>query len=221
MSASLLQTVKALFAPTDEQLMWRAQMEDDAEAFGALVGRWQEPIRRLCARLTSDEHKAEDLAQEVFSKLFARRKSFRQGSKFSTYLWRIALNHCYNELRRPVHRYETRLDAPDEDAGDPTDLLPGGSPNPAESLAAAEQAEVIRDAIAQLPESHRTIVILRHYENLKFREIAEVLDLPEGTVKTRMTEALNELGRRLRQPLGLRFNPPADRRARLKENLML
>jgi len=219
-SASILKPFKALLAPTDEQLMWRAQQEDDAEAFASLVTRWQDTIRRLCARLTGDEHRAEDLAQEVFAKVFLRRKAFRQGSKFSTYLWRIALNHCYNDLRRPVHRYERAFD--DEDgAGAAPDRFPGEQPTPDEAATSSEIAHAVRRALTELPEQYRTIVVLRHYEDLKFREIAEVTDLPEGTVKTRLTEALSELARRLRIPLDLRIVPPPGRRSRPRESLGL
>lgn len=94
MSATALQSLKALFAPTDEQLMWRVQTTGDSGAFGELVRRWEAPIQRLCARLTGDEHRAEDLAQEVFTRIFAHRAGFKHGAKFSTYLWRVALNHA-------------------------------------------------------------------------------------------------------------------------------
>jgi RNA polymerase sigma-70 factor (ECF subfamily) len=220
-SASISKLLGTFLAPTDEQLMWRAQMEDDAEAFADLVSRWQDPIRRLCARLTGDAHRAEDLAQEVFAKLFLRRKSFRQGSKLSTYLWRVALNHCYNDLRRPVHRCEARLEGGETGEAGLPDRFASADPAPDEALATSEVAQAVQRAVAQLPEQYRTIVILRHYENLKFREIADVLELPEGTVKTRMTEALSELARRLRAPLDWRVAPPPGRRSRPSERLVV
>ncbi len=213
--------MKSLLVPTDEQLMWRAQMHDDAEAFGGLVVRWQGAIHRLCARLTGDEHRAEDLAQEVFAKLFLRRKSFHHGGRVSTYLWRIALNHCYNDLRRPACRHETTFAHDPSDGDVAEDRYPDQHPAPDESLAASEVADAVRRAVSQLPDSHRAIVVLRHYENLKFREIAEILDLPEGTVKTRLTEALSELARRLRTPLDLRVMPAPGRRSRPRERLVL
>ncbi len=219
MSAAAFQAIKSLFAPTDEQLMWRVQRHDDAAAFAGLVGRWQAPIQRLCARLTGDPHRAEDLTQEVFSRLFAHRKAYQPDRKFSTYLWRIALNHCYRDLSRARYRlevpFETARDGEPPVAAD----FPAGAPAPDETLADRETADAVRRALMELPEHLRGIVVLRHYENLKFREIAEVLDLPEGTVKTRMTEALNELARRLRRTLEM---PPAPKHgARPKESLVL
>lgn len=219
--SAFLQPFKSFFAPTDEQLMWRVQSQDDAAAFGEIVGRWQEPLRRLCARITGDGPGAEDLTQEVFSKLFARRHAYEPARKFSTWLWRVALNHCYNDLRRPRRRFETRLDpAPGEDDASFDDFA-GDRPSPHEDAVAGETAEAVRRAVAALPEQYRSVVILRHYEGLKFREVAEVLDLPEGTVKTRMTEALNELARLLRRDLDLRVSPPPNRRTRPHDSLVL
>lgn len=217
MSASVLESFKALFAPADEQLMWRVQTADDAEAFAELVNRWEGPIQRLCTRVIGDAHRSQDLTQEAFARLYARRKGYRQGSKLSTYLWRIALNLCYDDLRRPYHRRETALTNDTNEACSPWEDMPGDSPTPAEHAAAEETGEAVRRALLSLPEHQRTIVILRHYENLKFREIADVLDLPEGTVKTRMTEALNQLATLLRRTLELKVAPSPNRRRRPTE----
>jgi len=220
MSASALQTLKSLIAPSDEQLMWRVQTADDDGAFASLVRRWEEPIRRLCARLTGDLHRAEDLAQEVFARLFAHRQSFRQGSKFSTYLWRCALNHTYSELRRTRNRRETLFPASpgdEDDGGLSVEDFPADGPLPHESASRKETGEAVRGALTELPEHYRSVLVLRHYEDLKFREIAEILGLPEGTVKTRMTEALNEMARLLRRRLDLKLAPAPTRRTRPTE----
>lgn len=222
MSATALQSLKALFAPTDEQLMWRVQTTGDSGAFGELVRRWETPIQRLCARLTGDDHRAEDLAQEIFTRIFAHRAGFKHGSKFSTYLWRVALNHTYSDLRRPHHRRETTLDpAGDADAPGPFEALADEAPLPDEALTRRETSDAVRQALGRLPEEYRSILVLRHYESLKFREIAEVLDLPEGTVKTRTTEALNAMARLLCRTLELRISPPSNPRARPTEHLVL
>ena len=213
MSASAWQTVKAIFAPTDEQLMWRVQTQDDAQAFAELVGRWQEPIRRLCTRMLGDAHRAEDLTQEAFARVFAHRHAFRADARFSTYLWRVAVNRCCNELRRSQGALQPTRESPDgESLG--MDAFPAEQPSPDQQVSAQETAEAVRAALGQLPERYRALLVLRHYENLKFREIAEVLDLPEGTVKTRMTEALNEMARLLRHRLELNLALPSHRRAR-------
>jgi len=180
---------------SDEQAMWRVKMDDDTRAFAQLMARWQPPIQRLCTRMTGDTHRGEDLAQEAFLRLFARRRDYDLSGRFSTFLWRIALNLCYDELRRIKRRAESPLDDADGDTLHPQFADDG--PGPDAAMADQERAEAVRHALLTLSEPYRVVVVLRHYEGLKFREIAELLDLPEGTVKSRMAEALTQLGRRL------------------------
>ncbi|HMJ66442.1 MAG TPA: sigma-70 family RNA polymerase sigma factor [Candidatus Binatia bacterium] len=190
---------------TDEQAMWRVKMDDDPHAFARLVERWQQPIQRLCVRMLGDAHRAEDLTQEAFAKVFARRKDYEPVGRFSTFLWRIALNLCYDELRKINRRGESSL----EDSADEHGELHFAAANigPDLQVVRDERAESVRRALLQLPEPYRVVVVLRHYEGLKFREIGEVLDIPEGTVKSRMVEALNQLSRALK-PL-VQDEPPA------------
>jgi RNA polymerase sigma-70 factor (ECF subfamily) len=173
----------------DEQLMWRVKMNDDAKAFAALMQRWEKPIQSLCARMTGDVYRAQDLSQDTFARLFAKRKSYEPSGRFSTFLWRIALNLCYDELRKLKRRPEEPLDATEGDDAN----MPWDGPSPDTAVAGEERAAAVRSALQQLAEPYRVVVILRHYEGLKFREIADVLDIPEGTVKSRMAEALSQL----------------------------
>jgi RNA polymerase sigma-70 factor (ECF subfamily) len=87
-------SLQSLFVITDEQAMWCVQTQDDERAFAQLVRRWEGPIQRLCLRMTGDAQRGEDLAQETFVRVFSRRKDFQANGKFSTWLWRIALNLC-------------------------------------------------------------------------------------------------------------------------------
>src|SRR5579872_6463787 len=100
MRANVFSAVSLLFSQTDEEAMLRVKMSDDHQEFARLVKRWEEPIRRLCSRMTGDPHSGEDLKQETFSRLFEKRGQYQPGGRFSTYLWRIALNSCYDHLRR-------------------------------------------------------------------------------------------------------------------------
>jgi len=186
------------FAMSDNQAMCRVQTHDDPSAFSKILERWQKPIERLCARMTGDAHAAEDLAQEVFTRVYAKRKEYQPSSKFSTYLWRIALNICYDELRRIKRRHESSLEE-DFELKCPDFQL---SSTPACDLARQERAEWVREALFHLSENHRAVLVLKHYEGLKFREIAEILDLPEGTVKSRLFEALQQLRHILRRRRG-------------------
>jgi RNA polymerase sigma-70 factor, ECF subfamily len=186
---------KNLFAISDEQAMWRVQTEDDHGAFALLVERWREKIRALCIRMTGNVPLGEDLAQDVFARVFEKRREFKGASKFSTWLWRIAVNRCYDEMRRPVNR-ATSESLDDENATVVLDIVMEAR-TPRDELAAREEAEMVRQALMQLPENYRVVLVLRHYENLKLREIAEVLEVPEGTVSSRMAEALTQLTRLL------------------------
>jgi RNA polymerase sigma-70 factor (ECF subfamily) len=194
----------ALFALSDEQAMWRVQMHDDAQAFAQLVARWEQPIKRLCIRMLSDEHKAEDVTQEAFARIYSKRKDFQHGSKFSTFLWRIATNLCLDELRRIKRRREFTVLPETKDSGETNiwDELPASGQTPDHAAAQDEHAALVRDAVMLLPEHYRCVVVLRHYEDLKFREIAEVLGIPEGTVKSRMSEALALLNHSLKRSMG-------------------
>jgi RNA polymerase sigma-70 factor, ECF subfamily len=196
MASSLFPKLPPLLTISDEQAMWRVKMEDDPQAFAKLVERWQKPIQRLCIRMLGDAHRAEDLTQEAFARVFARRKDYEPVGRFSTFLWRIALNLCYDELRKINRRGESSLE---DEAGERGEVqFAAESTRPDLQLVEDERAEGVRRALLTLPEPYRVVVVLRHYEGLKFREIGEVLSIPEGTVKSRMVEALNQLSRLLK-----------------------
>jgi RNA polymerase sigma-70 factor (ECF subfamily) len=158
--------------------------------------------------MTGDSHRGENLAQETFTRVFIKRRNYEPSGKFSTWLWRIALNLCYDELRQRRRRPETFLE--DQDAYAPVVLEPVGTagPMPDASAVARETGELVRAALDRLPENYRTVLVLRHFENLKFCEIADLLEVPEGTVKSRMAEALTRMSRMLKPVLD-----PVERRA--------
>jgi len=188
-----------LFAGNDEQLMWRVKLDDDASAFAQLVARWQKPIERLCFRMTGDVHRAEDLTQTAFTRVFTRRTEWEPTGKFSTFLWRVALNLCHDDLRRQRRRGEFSLDALIElNSAEAEEGFVAGEPTPDAQVESQERGELVRRALAELPAHYREVVVLRHYEGLKFREIGDVLGIPEGTVKSRMAEALGQLNRLLK-----------------------
>lgn len=171
--------------------MARVGRYDDHAEFARLVKRWETPIRRLCARMTGDPQRGEDLKQETFLRLFENRKRYQPKARFSTFLWRIALNQCYDELRRQQRRREFLVSSVDEPAAEP----PAEGPGPDVQAAAFEEGELVRQAVLQLPDIYRAVVVLRHYQDMKLARIAEVLELPEGTVNSRMAEALSRLSR--------------------------
>jgi RNA polymerase sigma-70 factor, ECF subfamily len=197
-------TLSLLCSRTDEEAMWRVKTHDDHHEFARLVKRWEQPIWRLCARMTGDPHRGEDLRQETFLRLFERRKEYQATGRFSTYLWRIALNLCYDELRRQERRREfVRDQEPGEAVGEAPDCVAEG-PWPDARAVQQEEGELVRQALGRLPEIYRTVVVLRHYEDLKLAKIAEILEIPEGTVNSRMAEALARLSRMLEPKLAPR-----------------
>jgi RNA polymerase sigma-70 factor (ECF subfamily) len=190
----------SLFRPrSDEEAMWRVKLYDDHADFARLVQCWEKPIYALCVRLTGDPHRGEDLKQETFLRLFEKRKDYEPKAKFSTFLWRVALNLCYDEIRRQERRREF-LNA-DEDNRDHPEEPMAESPGPDTRTAQSEESELVRQALLGLPEIYRTVLVLRHYENLKLKQIAEILEIPEGTVNSRMAEALARLSRALEPKL--------------------
>ena len=186
----------------DEAAMRAVQLGGDHAAFAEIVCRWEGPIRRLCTRMVGDEHRGEDLAQEVFARVFTKRDQFDLGRTFSTWLWRIALNVCFAESRR-----STPLAIVDD--GATAAARCDRELAPEEGLIARERVEQVKRALSHLPDAYRAVVVLREYEGLKYREIAEVLEIPEGTVKWRMAEALTQLSEEL-APMA---SEPSDRRA--------
>lgn len=201
--------------------MWRVQKMDDEAAFAQLVRRWEGPIQRLCERMTGDGHAAEDLAQETFVRVFARRKEYQGEGKFSTWLWRIALNLCYDELRRRQRRETNTLDNEGGESLAVLDAFTAADSAPDKLLADRERSGLVRRALDELPEIYRTVLVLRHYEDLKFREIADVLGVPEGTVKSRMTEALAKFGQLLKARSDDTRKPNLKTKDHLRESLML
>ena len=95
--------------------MSRVKSHDDEREFARLMKRWEEPIRRLCTRMTGDPHRGEDLKQDTFLRLFEKRKQYEPSGRFSTFLWRIALNICYDEIRRQKRRREFFTSAADQE----------------------------------------------------------------------------------------------------------
>jgi RNA polymerase sigma-70 factor (ECF subfamily) len=201
--------------------MWRVQTQDDHRAFAGLLERWEGPIYSLCVRMTGDPHRGEDLKQEAFARVFEKRKSYNPELKFSTWLWRIALNICYDELRRRQRRPEFSLHDEDGQTMDAIAELPVSQSGPDSLAAQEEEGGLVRAALMQLPEIYRSVLVLRHYEGLKLREIAEVLEIPEGTVNSRMAEAISLLAKLLEETMGPRPTRLRPRRLPRQESLLV
>ncbi len=166
----------------------QAVLEGEIDAFEVLVQRYQKKVYNTVLRLAGHAAEAEDLSQEVFLKLYRGLSSFRGESSFSTYLYRIAANTAIDALRRASPQ-AISLSAEDEE-GEPYELaLSDGEPLPLELLEREERRAAIREAIDALPPHHRTVIVLREIEGMSYQEIARVLSVEEGTVKSRINRA--------------------------------
>ena len=182
---------------SDSEVMERFRDGDD-DAFPLIVQRFQRPLVNFFYRLTWDRFTSEDYAQEVFARLIRHRKSYRRKAKLSTYIFRIARNYW-------IDRYRERVNAPKMTSLNITigsgegrglslgDSVEGRAPQPAEELNRKEIGERLKEAIALLPEEQRLVFVLSENQGLKYAEISEVMEIPVGTVKSRMHAAMRRL----------------------------
>lgn len=185
---------------SDEDLMARVA-EDDERAFTELVRRFQSRVTNLVSRVLNDRECADDLAQEVFVRVFVHRRNYRRGSKFSTWLFTIAANLAKNEIRRRVRRRNWfSLDAMQEMLSDSMIQLADPTEGRERTLEREQLQGAVGVAIATVPEKYRLALVLRDIEGLSYEEIAEVLGVPGGTVRSRINRARGMLKRKL-QPL--------------------
>ena len=172
----------------------------DGDAFTALVERHQDRLVGLCARWLGDREEARDAAQEVFLKVYRHAAKAEPRGQFFTWLYRIAINHCLNHLRRRrIARFfslqglgagrQSGGAGRDDVAFDPAD----GGPDAETELLARERWRETRKRLEQLPENQRVVVMLARFEGLSGREIAEVLGITEGAVESRLVRAMRRL----------------------------
>ncbi len=179
---------------SDEQLVERAQAQD-AEAFGEIVRRWERKIFALCYGMLGKEEDARDAAQETFLSAYRNLSSFRGEAKVSSWLHRIAVNQCLTKQRRAKVRGETSLE--NENEGENNSLLTPIGKSPFRQTEQKERIEAIRKAVNTLPPELKEIVVMKEFEEMTFQEIAETLELPLSTVKSRLYNALKQLRMRL------------------------
>jgi RNA polymerase sigma-70 factor, ECF subfamily len=185
---------------SDEDLMARVA-DDEERAFAELVRRYQGRITNLVSRVLNDRECADDLAQEVFVRVFVHRRNYRRGSKLSTWLFTIAANLAKNEIRRRVRRRNWfSLDALQEVLKDSALLFADRRESHDVMFEREQLQNEIGRVIATVPEKYRLALVLRDIEGLAYEEIAGVLGVPGGTVRSRINRARNMLRRKL-QPL--------------------
>jgi len=180
---------------SDEQLMSLA-MNNDTFAFEELFRRYKRRLFAFFYRMRPDVEEAKDCSQEVALKLWRERARYTPKGRFSTYLFRIAKNHFLDRYRQQKHRIKLQPVSPNDSEVDSekSSLLT----DPYSTAVANEIGAVIHRAIARLPEMHRFVYVLSEEQRLSYREIADIIGCPIGTVSSRKVEALKKLREFLR-----------------------
>jgi RNA polymerase sigma-70 factor, ECF subfamily len=179
-------------ARSDVQLMLDVKAGDDA-SFDFLLQKYRSPLVNFLHRMVRDTATAEDLAQEVFLRVYRARKQYTPSAKFTTWLFRIATNLALNSVRDNRYaRLAVPLDAPPEEDAAPMEL-PAREMRIDEHMIERDRTEFIRRAIASLPEKQRAAVLLHKYEEMDYGEIARILDCSESALKSLLFRAYENL----------------------------
>jgi RNA polymerase sigma-70 factor, ECF subfamily len=193
-----LDSVDSAFETFDEQLVeaLRAGSED---AYESLIQRFQHPVYNLVCRLLDDSSEAPDVLQEVFLKVFRKIGSFRGQSSLKTWIYRIAVNEAYNQRRffSRHRKQEVGLERTDEDGISYQEILPDQCRSPFEIVAGLETQELVSEALKEINPSFRAAVVLRDIEEMSYEEVAEVLQVNLGTVKSRILRGREALGKKI------------------------
>lgn len=180
---------------SDDQIIERT-LAGETDAFSLLVRRWERPIYGLSLRMLGRDEDARDVCQETFLAAFRNLRKFRGDAKFSSWLYRIALNACHSKLRKQSGAVERSIDQEDEE-GRKFELADEAAEHMPDRMHRDQRAAVVRKALQALPAEMRQVIIMKEYEELTFAEIAEILDVPVSTVKSRLYTGLQQMRARL------------------------
>jgi RNA polymerase sigma-70 factor, ECF subfamily len=177
--------------PNHESLLIERAKAGDVPAFEELIGQYRPRLFRFVFACTSNAEDAEDALQETFLQAFRAMPSFRGDASFSTWLHRVALNTAHNWMRSQARASSERLVRAVAIAA------PEVPPALDEGLVAEERRRLVQHALAQLPDHYRSALILRHYQEMSYEEMAAVLEIPVGTVRSRIAQGRHLLLERL------------------------
>jgi len=182
---------------SDEELLTRFR-QGQTEAFGVLVRRYERELYGYLRRYLGDSDLAEDVFQNTFLQLYTKSGQYEEGRPVRPWLYTIATHQAIDALRRNGRHQALSLDQHHQDAGDGevrslVELLETRGPGPLDHLQSEERRQRVRESVERLPEFLREVVILAYYQGLKYREIADIMGIPVGTVKSRLHAALVKL----------------------------
>jgi RNA polymerase sigma-70 factor, ECF subfamily len=182
---------------SDEALLSRYRDTGQTRDFDALVHRYEHELYRYLVRYLGDKALAEDVFQNTFLQVHLKRGLYEDGRPVRPWLYAIATHQAVDALRKagrhPTVSLDQRVASGEAEAGSLVDLLVSDETGPLAELQGQERAEWVRESVAKLPETLRQTLILAYHQDLKYREIAEMLKIPVGTVKSRLHAALAKL----------------------------
>ena len=190
---------------TDEQLLL-AYIEGDTDAFTELLRRYRRELFSFLFRFTGNAALAEDVFQETFLQLHLSVSGFDMSRRLKPWLFTIAANKARDALRSRSRRPAASLDATISSDGSQAtsfvDLMPSNIPSPMQSLQNQETADAVQSIVAQMPEGLRSVLVLSYFHDFHYKQIAEILNVPLGTVKSRLHVAVKEFARRWKSAFG-------------------
>lgn len=181
----------------ERELVARCQ-KGDREAFEQIYLKHHRGLYLFLYSLLRSQHLAEDVTQDVFVKLFTQIKSYRYQSSFAHWLFRLARNAAIDQIRRARVRVATSLDAEPVDGHSLQERLPGNGPLPSDRSETEERDQRVRQAVGELPEDFKTVLVMREWGEQTYEEIAAELGISEGTVKSRIFRARQMLAKKLK-----------------------
>jgi len=184
--------------PSSESLMAKIA-EGDQDAFEILVARHQTSILNLIYRYVGDRTQANDLSQEVFLRVWQAAGNYRPEAKFTTWIYRITVNLCFNELKSARRKRWFQFPRSDADhVSQAEEDFPNRSPSPEDLLLTKERGRQISDALQSLPDNQRLALVLKRYDDLSYQEIAQIIGCSVSAVESLLVRAKRNLQEKLR-----------------------
>ncbi|MCP3742619.1 RNA polymerase sigma factor SigW [Rossellomorea sp. BNER] len=173
-------------------------IKGDQSAFAEIVEIYKDKVFQICFRMLGNRHEAEDISQEAFIRAYVNIETFNQNRKFSTWLYRIATNLCIDRIRKKKPDYYLDAEVSGTEGLTMYSQVAADVQLPEDKVEEMELQESIQFEISKLPDKYRSVIVLKYIEELSLQEISEILDLPLGTVKTRIHRGREALRKQLR-----------------------
>lgn len=180
---------------TDAALIARF-LKSDMNAFNTLVWRWEKPLYNFILRIMGNREIAKDLSQIVFIRMYKQLKTLKDPEKFSSWVYRIAMNLCKDELKKKTRHRIVSLDALTDDDPEREQIKRQFSDDglsPEDIIQQQQLEDIIKNALTQIPEEQRVVIVMKQYQGLKFTEIADILNQPINTIKSRLYYGLRAM----------------------------